>query len=274
MNLDEDKLRIVCDEIRKAGDYAFSMQKHIHRSFKSDGSVLTETDIAISHRITKLIHELFPSALVISEEEESRGIQDAEWTFVLDPIDGTDVYSQGMPAFAVSLGILDSERNPAGAFIAAPRFGVGEESLFVSLIPGQDVLINGSPFAMIGNKDDVEQITTGSKFYRYLDCSAFRGKIRILGSTILHILAPVLFTSVEASALLPCFIWDTASSHAVIRKFGMDLVYYDGSPYIYDDWMIGKNPFRGSVYSGTEKGREYLRKALPPLPSLLGRMNG
>ena len=269
MNLDEDKLRIIGEEIRKAGEFASEMQKHVHRSFKSDGSVLTETDLAISSNVTKLIHDLFPSSLVISEEEDSKGIRDAEWTFVLDPIDGTDVYSQGMPAFAVSLGILDSERNPVGAFISAPRFGVGEESLFVSLYPGRGVLINGNPYKMIGDKDNVVQITTGSKAYRYLDFSSFNGKIRILGSTILHILSPILFPSVEASALLPCFIWDTASSHAVARKFGMDLVYYNGMPYVYDDMMLSKKPFHGSVYAGTEKGREYLRKALPPRPSLL-----
>ena len=93
MDLDEERLQIISEEIRKAGEYAFRMQKSVHRSFKADGSVLTETDLAISHRITSLIHELFPHALVISEEEEAKGQIDAEWTFVLDPIDGTDVYS-------------------------------------------------------------------------------------------------------------------------------------------------------------------------------------
>ena len=271
MILEKNKLDELYEAVIECGEYAKKMQHEVHRSFKADGSVLTETDLAISHSITSLIHELFPHALVISEEEEAKGQTDAEWTFVLDPIDGTDVYSQGMPAFAVSLGILDSNNEPVGAFIAAPRFGVGEESLFVSLLPGKDVLINGEEPVLIGDKDRVSQITTGSKAYRYLDFSAYTGKIRILGSTILHILAPVLFPSVEASALLPCFIWDTASSHAVVRKLGMDLVYYDGSPYRYDDRMLQKKPFIGSVYSGTEIGREYLRKALPPRPSLLGR---
>ena len=66
MDLDEERLQIISEEIRKAGEYAFRMQKSVHRSFKADGSVLTETDLAISHRITSLIHELFPHALRIS----------------------------------------------------------------------------------------------------------------------------------------------------------------------------------------------------------------
>ena len=36
------------------------------------------------------------------EEENADDRRDAEWVFILDPIDGTDVYSQGMPSFAVS----------------------------------------------------------------------------------------------------------------------------------------------------------------------------
>ena len=264
MNLDEDKLGIIGEEIRKAGEYAFSMQKDIQRSFKSDGSVLTKADLMISHRITDLIHDLFPSALVISEEEDPQGQLDSEWTFILDPIDGTDVYSQGMPAYAVSLGIIDSERNPVGAFIAAPRFGAGVESLFVSMFPGKDPLINGEMPQLTGVKDNVTQVTTGSKAYRFLDFSGFNGKVRILGSTILHILAPVIFPSVEASVILPCYVWDMVSSHAVIRKLGMDICFEDGSPFIYDDSFMNRNTFRGIAYSGTEKGRNHLREVLPP----------
>ena len=48
MDLDEERLQIISEEIRKAGEYAFRMQRSVHRSFKADGSVLTETDLAKS----------------------------------------------------------------------------------------------------------------------------------------------------------------------------------------------------------------------------------
>lgn len=264
MNLDTEKLSIIAAAVEEAGRIAFEKQHEIHRSFKHDGSVITEADITISHKLTALIKELFPEAGILSEEEELPPKKDAEWTFVLDPIDGTDVYSQGLPAFAVSLGILDSERRPVGAYIAAPRFGVASESLFIRMDPGTEPLLNGEHIELTGNKEKVTEITMGSKAYRYLDFSRFDAKIRILGSTILHLLTLVLFPAMEGSIVFPCYAWDIASSHAVIRHFGMDLSYGDGTLLSYTDEMIyERKPFRSALYAGTGKVRDELIRTLP-----------
>lgn len=264
MNLDTEKLSIIAAAVEEAGRIAFEKQHEIHRSFKHDGSVITEADITISHKLTALIKELFPEAGILSEEEELPPKKDAEWTFVLDPIDGTDVYSQGLPAFAVSLGILDSERRPVGAYIAAPRFGVASESLFIRMNPGTEPLLNGEHIELTGDKEKVTEITMGSKAYRYLDFSRFDAKIRILGSTILHLLTLVLFPAMEGSIVFPCYAWDIASSHAVIRHFGMDLSYGDGALLSYTDEMIyERKPFRSALYAGTGKVRDELIRTLP-----------
>lgn len=264
MNLDTEKLSIIAAAVEEAGRIAFEKQHEIHRSFKHDGSVITEADITISHKLTALIKELFPEAGILSEEEELPPKKDAEWTFVLDPIDGTDVYSQGLPAFAVSLGILDSERRPVGAYIAAPRFGVASESLFIRMDPGTEPLLNGEHIEITGDKEKVTEITMGSKAYRYLDFSRFDAKIRILGSTILHLLTLVLFPAMEGSIVFPCYAWDIASSHAVIRHFGMDLSYGDGTLLSYTDEMIyERKPFRSALYAGTGKVRDELIRTLP-----------
>lgn len=264
MNLDTEKLSIIAAAVEEAGRIAFEKQHEIHRSFKHDGSVITEADITISNKLTALIKELFPEAGILSEEEELPPKKDAEWTFVLDPIDGTDVYSQGLPAFAVSLGILDSERRPVGAYIAAPRFGVASESLFIRMDPGTEPLLNGEHIELTGDKEKVTEITMGSKAYRYLDFSRFDAKIRILGSTILHLLTLVLFPAMEGSIVFPCYAWDIASSHAVIRHFGMDLSYGDGTLLSYTDEMIyERKPFRSALYAGTGKVRDELIRTLP-----------
>ncbi len=264
--LDPVKMDILADEIWKAGVYAREMQRAVHRSFKDDGSVLTEADTAISRRLTGRIKELFPEAAVISEEEPADAPRDAEWIFILDPIDGTDVYSQGLPSFAVSLGILDKDRQAAGAMIAAPRFGVGEEEMRIRLDPYGEVTINGRPLSLIGNKDRITEITMGSKGARELDFSRFTGKVRVFGSTIIHILAPVIFPSIEGTVVQKCFAWDIASSHAVLRKMGMDLVDTNGKPFAYtDSFIFRKEKLESILYGGTEKARNSLRALLPPL---------
>ena len=266
MNLDPEKLDALASSVREAGRYAYERQGAVRRTFKKDGSVLTDVDMAISHSLISRIHDLFPGAAVISEEEETNAFRDAEWTFILDPIDGTDVYSQGLPSFAVSLGLLDSEHRPAGAYIAAPRFGIGTEEMMVRLDPGKRPMLNGKEIMLSGNKDAIGEVTMSSKAFRYLDFSRFSGKIRVLGSSILHILAPAIFCSIEGSVTFSCYAWDIASSHAVIRSLGMDAVYYDGSPVMYDDaLLIEKKPLKAPIYAGTEKGRAELRRILPPI---------
>ncbi len=266
MDLDQEKLDALFIEVQKAGQYAYSQQGAVKRTFKSDGSVLTNVDMAISHKLIAKIEELFPFASVISEEEDAKTIRDAEWTFILDPIDGTDVYSQGLPCFAVSLGVLDSNRNPVGAYIAAPRFGVATEEMLIRLDPGKKATINGSEIVLTGDKDQISEITTGSKAFRLLDFSHFYGKVRVFGSSIIHMLAPVVFSSIEASVTVSCYAWDIASSHAVIKSLGMDAVFPDGTPLVYDDdFIIRKSLLKRPLYCGTEKTRDELRDVLPPL---------
>lgn len=263
--LDRERLDLLSEAIVAAGEYALQMQMSVHRSFKNDGSVLTEADTAISRKLIGTIRSLFPDAAVISEEDSVDNPADPEWVFVLDPIDGTDVYSQGLPTFAVSLGILDRDLRPVGAYIAAPRFGIGEERLFVRMDPGSKALVNGRPLEVSGDKDHATQITMGSKGAREMDFSSYEGKIRVLGSTILHILSPVLFPSIEGVVVQKCFAWDIAAAHAVILSEGMDLSDADGTPFRYTEgFVFGKEKLSRILYGGTDAARSELRRVLPP----------
>ena len=250
--------------VEDAGLYAKGQQQKIHRSYKEDGSVITETDLTISKRILSVVSSLFPEANIISEETLTTFNPDAPYTFVLDPIDGTDVYSQGLPSWAVALGVLDKDRKPVGAYISAPRWGIGEDSLFVRLDPGSALLINGEPWALSGDKDRPTQITMGSSGQRLMDFSNFHGKIRIFGSSILHMLAPVIYSHIQGCVNQSCYVWDITASHAVLLASGMDIQYVDGSPFVYDDrFVLERKPFSPSFYAGTAACRKELANILP-----------
>ena len=89
------------DEILKAGEFAFSSQEKVARGIKSDGTVITEVDLEINRRISLCIKERYPDANLITEEAVDDFDPEKEYTFVLDPLDGTDVYSQGMPGWCI-----------------------------------------------------------------------------------------------------------------------------------------------------------------------------
>lgn len=265
LQLDREKLDTLAKEVRDAGRYAKEQQSLIHRDYKKDGTVITETDLAISKRIIEVVGTLFPEANIISEESLTPFDDHAPCTFVLDPIDGTDVYSQGLPPWAVALGILDADRKPVGALISAPRWGIGCDELFVRLDPGGPLLVNDRSFSVREGKDFPSQVTMGSSGQRHMDFSNFKGKVRTYGSSIIHMLCPVLYDHIEGCVNQRCYVWDIAASHAVLLHEGMDIEYIDGKPFVYDDnLLVGRKPFPMSIYCGTEACIANLRKVLPP----------
>ncbi|MFA5448349.1 MAG: inositol monophosphatase family protein [Sphaerochaeta sp.] len=251
--------------VRSCGRWAHAQQKEITRTYKSDGTVVTEVDLEISRRIIEHLQANFPQANIISEENPLPFDEEAAWTFILDPIDGTDVYSQGMPCWAVALAILDNERNPVGALISAPRWGIGEEELFIRLDPGGVLLVNDQPFTLAEDKDFPHQITMGSFGQRYFDFSRFEGKIRIFGSAILHLLSAVIYPHVQGALAQSCYAWDIAAAHAVLKHVGMDVEYIDGNPFHYSDrLLIERKKFHPPLYAGTKACIKELGRLLPP----------
>ena len=71
---------------------------------KSDQSYVTETDKAIETRLRELIDNRFPQHGVLGEEHGSRDL-DAEYVWVLDPIDGTAPFVAGIPVFGTLIGL-------------------------------------------------------------------------------------------------------------------------------------------------------------------------
>ncbi len=238
---DEEKTFFsLCSAIRQCGEAARANQALIHRSFKEDGSILTETDLAVSEAIIERLRTLYPDCNIISEEIDLHSFVDGRrYTFVLDPIDGTDAYSQGLPAWCVALGILDSNRRPCGAIIYAPRFGCGTQDLFICSIPGDErVFLNGHIHRTPEHYDVPRQLVMGSNILNYVDMKPFRGKIRSFGSSIVHILVPIVFSNMDCTINPYCYAWDVAAGHAIAEKSGMSIRYFNGDEIEYDDRLL------------------------------------
>lgn len=255
--------------MQEAGQLAKAQQSRIHRMYKGDGSVLTETDMQVTDMMLAAIKGIFGSDYnALTEEIDLKGFDpSARYTFVLDPIDGTDSYSQGLPSWCIALGVLDRERKPVGGMVCAPRFGVGTDELFARTDPDSDeVLINGAQLAPKPDDGDIDQIAVGSKTFHHIDLSAYPGKIRCYGSSILHLLAPAVFSSIGGSITPRCYVWDVAAAHAIILKTGMDIRYADGSDFVYDDdLLLERKKFRMPIVSGAPGAREKLLSLTRPL---------
>ncbi len=76
---------------------------------KADDSYVTDTDKRIETRLSELIDAEFPDHGILGEEHGSRDL-DAEYVWVLDPIDGTAPFIAGIPVFGTLIGLARQGR--------------------------------------------------------------------------------------------------------------------------------------------------------------------
>jgi histidinol-phosphatase len=85
---------------------------------KPDHTPVTEADRAAEKEMRKVLAEVRPDHGVTGEEFGAGG-ERAEWTWVLDPIDGTMNYVRGIPVWATLIALVRDGR-PVMGVVSAP----------------------------------------------------------------------------------------------------------------------------------------------------------
>ena len=110
----------------------------IHADAKADASPVTEADRACERAMRALINETFPDHGILGEEYGSENV-DAEYVWVLDPIDGTNSFVTGKPLFGTLIALCHN-KVPIVGIIDAPA----EDERWLG-IQGQPTTMNGQP---------------------------------------------------------------------------------------------------------------------------------
>lgn len=105
----------------------------IRPDFKADDTPVTAADRAAERAISRLISKRFPDHGVVGEEDGSLRAE-AQWRWIIDPIDGTRSFITGTPMWGTLIGLLDAGR-PAFGIMNQPftreRFWSGEDGAFM-----------------------------------------------------------------------------------------------------------------------------------------------
>jgi myo-inositol-1(or 4)-monophosphatase len=82
----------------------------VTRTYKADGSIVTEADPAVQQRIASALLQQWPDTVVLGEEmtaeEQASLLASDKPVWCLDPLDGTSNFAAGIPFFSVSLSLL------------------------------------------------------------------------------------------------------------------------------------------------------------------------
>jgi len=78
----------------------------IDKRQKSDNTPVTAADLASDRLIREGLRREFPEHGVLTEETGYQAGSNSEFTWVVDPLDGTKAFAKGIPGFSVMIGLL------------------------------------------------------------------------------------------------------------------------------------------------------------------------
>ena len=212
---------------RSAGEKQLSFFRNPELAFQTklnSFDVVTEADKASERLIIDGIHSAFPGHSVLAEESGRDGTDDAEWLWIIDPLDGTTNFNQGLPVFSVSIALQHNGVTVVGV-VYAPYLG----EMFTAL-KGNGAYLNGKPIHVRRNSDIGSMVVaTGMPYDRdrhpdnNLDnisrvCLRVRGTRR-MGSAAID-LAYTAAGYYDAYWELNLNIWDVAAGILLVQEAG------------------------------------------------------
>jgi myo-inositol-1(or 4)-monophosphatase len=195
--------------------------------FKSNkADIVTEADYRAERIITTVVENEFPDHNIRSEEDVQRE-HDSEYTWLIDPLDGTGNFAHGNPNYSVSIGLLEGE-TPVMGVVYAP-----ETREMFSAIEGREAMESGKVISTTDRERlDESMLLSGydpdgtflSRFYHDT-----RG-VRRLGSVALN-LCYIAAGSADAVWEYDTYPWDVAAGLVIARAAGARVTHADGTLY-------------------------------------------
>jgi myo-inositol-1(or 4)-monophosphatase len=249
-----EELAFATDLAARAGDLLRASYERVERiDRKSPRDVVTEVDYASEKLALDAIRRRFPDDAILAEESghhdrvggESGAANGRTW--VVDPLDGTVNYANGIPYFCVSVALVDGD-HPAVGVVYDPL----RDDCYQATADGQATL-NGHP-ARAGAKDAVADFVVSMAIIGRGGIGRERAvarKIRIhrrMGSAALSLayVASGRFDAfVQNGGLSP---WDVAAAGLIVERAGGRVTDLSGG----DWWVQGGTDARVSIVAAPQ----------------------
>lgn len=202
-----------------------------------NNQVLTETDIAIGSLIIERIESAYPAHNIIDEEA---GVIDrhSNLTWVVDPIDGTSNFAQGLPTYGVMMGLLENDRPIAGG-IVLPAF----DQVYVAQ-KGQGATCNGQQIHVSTQTELLSSLVAYGIDGHQEDPQRTTKEVALLGKIVLGIrnlrstnsaydMAQVCAGRYGVFANQTTKIWDNIAIQPIIEEAGGIVTDFWGQPMDY-----------------------------------------
>jgi myo-inositol-1(or 4)-monophosphatase len=215
---------------------------------KGPNDYVSEVDRAAENAIIEILLEAYPGHAILAEESgREHGAKHSDYTWIIDPLDGTTNFLHGFPVYAVSIGlafrgkveqgvVYDPTRNDLffaskgrGAFLNDRRLRVSRRTRITDALIG-----TGFPFRK------------GDNFKRYVkmfeEVMQHCAGLRRPGAAALDLcyVAAGYYDGFFETGLNP---WDVAAGSLIITEAGGLIGNFTGeADYLYQREVVAGNP--------------------------------
>lgn len=259
-------LTFLQDVAYEAGEEILKFQKkkqHLQITNKGADGIASEADEASEKIILEALKKKFPKSEVLSEEAFSKNKKDtfkkaseSEFIWLVDPLDGTNNFVNGIPIYAVSIALLNKKNvilglvyNPLSGECFYAGKGIGSFLVDYRINPLKKYKLSRGK-----NKKEMNECIfspapvydIGHKFERQL--SVFKKNIsgaravRRLGSAALELcyVASGNFDAYWEKNLKP---WDVAAAQIICEEAGVKISDFNGGAF---------HPYKESVIAAAQ----------------------
>jgi myo-inositol-1(or 4)-monophosphatase len=229
--MEEEILQVAIAAAKRAGKILLFHYdcEGLERILKEDQSFVTKADKEAETAIVEEIRAHFPEHGIVGEEGGER-VSNSEYSWVIDPLDGTSNFINWIPLFAVSIAVLH-KGEPVVAVVYNPI-----ASFLCSAAKGKGTFVNGERVVVSTDTPDMGLVTFGpgkkgkellNKLLSVTE-SYFKSK-RYLGCTALE-LAYVARGGTEGFVCLGLNKWDYAAGILLVKEAGGMVTDFSGKP--------------------------------------------
>ena len=231
-------LEKVCNKASKIIIRDFGEIEKLQVSKKGPGDFVTKTDKKVEQIIIEELEKARPGFNILAEEGGTVENK-SEYTWIIDPIDGTSNFIHGIPHFSISIGLEKS-----GELIAGIVFDPIKNEMFYAE-KGRGAYLNNSRIRVSSrNKVEDSIALTGCPIIDEDNFKIFLkehekmlrkfNKVRNLGSAALD-LAYVAAGRAEVFWHKKLNYWDIAAGIIIVKEAGGTITDYKGKEFKYSN---------------------------------------
>ncbi|MEO6844340.1 MAG: inositol monophosphatase family protein [Ginsengibacter sp.] len=219
-------------------------------------NLVTEADHASDKAIRDVIKKAFPEHGIVSEESDEK-VSDSDYKWIIDPIDGTVNFANGIPICCVSIGL----EYKGTMYMGAVYNPILNEFFFAEKNKG--ATLNGNAISVSSKTDALQSCLVTGFPYTYLDHP--NGPLQVFSKLIKQGVPVRRFGSAAidlcwvAAGRLDGFYehelhaWDSAAGFIIVEEAGGKVTNLEGETY---------SPFQPGIIATNGKIHDQLQKII------------